>query len=79
MNTETIKAQLYELRMKVAAAELDDLLSSQKKTVPLDWLSNLLSREIDARRESSVQSRIRRAEFPEVTSLEAFNWDFNPD
>jgi DNA replication protein DnaC len=26
-----------------------------------------------------VQSRIRRAEFPETTSLESFDWDFNPD
>ena len=26
-----------------------------------------------------MQSRIRRAEFPEVTSLESFDWDFNPD
>ena len=26
-----------------------------------------------------MQSRIKRAEFPEVTSLESFDWDFNPD
>lgn len=79
MNTETIRAQLKELRLKTAASELDDVLSSQRKTVPLDWLQSLLSREIDARRASSVEARIRRAEFPEVTSLESFNWDFNPD
>lgn len=79
MNTETIKAQLQELRMKTAAREVDDVLAKEKKTVALEWLSTLLSREIDARRESAVQSRIRRAEFPEVTSLESFNWDFNPD
>jgi len=78
MNTETIKAQLKELRLKVAASEVEDVLSRQKKTVPLDWLSTLLSREIDARRESAVQYRIRRAEFPEVTTLESFDWDFNP-
>ena len=78
MNSENIKAQLRELRLKTAAGELEDVLAHQKKTVPLDWLATLLSREIDARRESAVQSRIRRAEFPEVTSLEAFDWDFNP-
>jgi DNA replication protein DnaC len=65
--------------MKTAAVELDDVLSSQRKTVALDWLQSLLAREIDARRESAVQSRIRRAEFPEVTTLESFNWEFNPD
>lgn len=78
MNTETIKSQLRELRMKNAAAELEEVLAAQKKTVALDWLAALLSRELDARRERSVQSRIIRAEFPEVTSLEAFDWDFNP-
>jgi len=79
MNTESIKSQLRELRMKTAAIELEEVLASQKKTVSLDWLSALLSREIDARRERAVQSRIRRAEFPEVTTLESFDWDFNPD
>jgi len=79
MNTETIKAQFQELKMKTAAREVDDVLVKEKKTVALEWLSILLAREIDARRESAVQSRIRRAEFPEVTSLESFNWDFNSD
>jgi DNA replication protein DnaC len=79
MNTETIKHQLRELRLKVAATELDEILRAQKKTISFDWLSTLLSAEIDARRASAVESRLRRAEFPEVTTLEAFNWEFNPD
>jgi DNA replication protein DnaC len=79
MNTESIKSQLHELRMKTAATELEHVLAGQQKTVSLDWLSMLLSREIDARRERAVQSRIRRAEFPEVTTLESFDWEFNPD
>ncbi len=79
MNTETVKAQLRELRMHTAASELEDVLSTEKKSVSLDWLSKLFSHEIDARRERAVASRIKRAEFPEVTTLEAFDWDFNPD
>jgi len=43
MNIETVKTQLKELRMKIAASELDEVLRSQKKTVALDWLSLLLS------------------------------------
>jgi len=70
MNTETIRQQLQELRLKTAAAELEATLASQKKTVSLEWLSILLSHEIDARREHAVQCRIHRAEFPEITSLE---------
>jgi hypothetical protein len=79
MNIETVKQQLRELKLKVAAAELDETLQAHKKNVSLDWLSSLLSAEIDARRASAVESRIRRAEFPEITTLEAFNWEFNPD
>jgi DNA replication protein DnaC len=79
MNTETIRQQLQELRLKTAASELEATLASQKKTVPLEWLSILLSHEIDARREHAIRCRIHRAEFPEVTSLETFDWDSNPD
>lgn len=79
MNSETVKKQLQELRLRVAARELDEVLAAERRTVSLDWIAGLLSREIDARREHAVASRIRRAEFPEVTSLEAFDWEFNPD
>lgn len=79
MNTETLKAQLRELRMQTAASQLESVLASQKKGVTLDWISTLLSNEIDARRERAILSRIKRADFPEVTSLESFNWEFNPD
>ena len=79
MNTETIRAQLRELRMNTAANDLEEVLAAQKKTATLDWLSTLFSREIDARRERAVTSRIKRAQFPEVTSLESFDWQFNPD
>ena len=55
------------------------ILSEQKRTVHLEWLSQLLTSEIDARRERSLSMRIKRAEFPEITSIETFDWSFNPD
>jgi DNA replication protein DnaC len=58
---------------------LPEIISSQKKTVYFAWLSQLLEREIDARKEKALAARIKRAQFPEVTTLEAFDWDFNPD
>jgi DNA replication protein DnaC len=79
MNSETIKAQMRELRLKTAASLLEDTIASQRKTVTLDWLGTLLAHELDARKQEAIQSRIRRAEFPEVTALENFDWDFNPD
>lgn len=79
MNIETLKAQLQELRMKTAVSNLEAVLAAQRKAVALDWLETLLAREIDARREQAIRSRVKRAEFPEITSLEAFDWEFNPD
>jgi DNA replication protein DnaC len=79
MNIETLKSQLSELRMRTAAAELEAVLTAHKKAVPLGWLETLLARELDARKERAVMHRVKRAEFPEVTTLEAFDWDFNPD
>lgn len=50
-----------------------------KRTVHFDWVSTLLEREVDARKERSLQWRIKRAQFPRVASIEQFDWDFNPD
>jgi DNA replication protein DnaC len=79
MNIEIIRSQLRELRLPSAAAELEGVLSEQKKAVSLGWVSELLQREIDTRRENSLQARIKAARFPEVTTLEGFDFTFNPD
>jgi DNA replication protein DnaC len=79
MNIETIQAQLKGLRLPVAAAEIETVLAKQNKAVSLGWVSELLQHEQDARRENSLNARIRAARFPEVTSLEAFDFSFNPD
>ena len=79
MLKETVKSQLTELKLSTAAGELEPVLASYKKAANLDWVSDLLLREIDARREKRLQMRIRRASFPVLTSLEGFDWEFNPD
>jgi len=79
MNIEAIKTQLRQLRLSTAAAEPHEVLTAYKKNVNIDWVSALLTRELDARREKSVALRIKRAQCPEVTSMESFEWDFNPD
>lgn len=60
MELETIRMQLSQLRLPTAAKELQDVLSKQKKAVTLGWVSALLEREIDARRESSLKARLSR-------------------
>lgn len=79
MNPETIKSRLTELRLNAAAKELEEVLANQKKAVSLDWITELLEREIDARRQKGLERRIQSAKFPEITSLENFDFGFNPD
>lgn len=78
MNIEVIQTQLRRLKMKTAAQEIHDVLGRHKRAVSLDWLGELLERELDAKKERGIQMRIKRAAFPEVCTLESFDWKFNP-
>jgi DNA replication protein DnaC len=78
MNVEVVREQMKRLKLKTASEELDDLLSKKKKAVDLGWVSEILQIEIDARKQSTINRRIKKANFPELASLEQFNWDFNP-
>jgi DNA replication protein DnaC len=78
MNVEAIKTQLKQLRLPTAAKQIEEVLNHHKKAVSLTWLSELLEQELDARKESSLQTRIKQAGFPELTALESFDWSFNP-
>lgn len=79
MSLETTRQLLINLKLYTSAREIDEVLAAQKRSVPLDWLEDLLSREWDARRERATEKRIKAAEFPEITTLEGFDWSFNPD
>ena len=59
---------------------LDLLLTKTEKEnlSHLDFLDQLIGEQANARRERSVQRRIREAHFAENKSLEGFNWKFNP-
>lgn len=78
MHVATMQTQLRALKLSTAARELEEVLARHKGAAQLSWVSELLEREIDARRERAIQKRIARAEFPEVTTLESFDWKFNP-
>ena len=78
MNVEVVKNQLKSLRLSTASKELDDILVSHKKAVSLTWLSDLLERELTARKQNSLNLRIKQAGFPEIATLENFDWNFNP-
>jgi len=78
-NVESVRQQLTKLRLHAAAAEMDAVLSEEKKAVSLAWVGRLFDRELDHRREKGISSRIKYAGFPELTTLESFDWSFNPD
>ncbi len=78
MNPETMKQQLQHLRLSHASKSLDDILARNKKAVSLGWVSELLQSELDARREAACRARIKAAMFPEITTLESFDFSFNP-
>lgn len=78
MNHQLLEQQLKKLRLTTASSELGAVLSKHKAAASLPWVIELFEREIDSRAERQLQSRIKTAKFPEVTSLENFDWKFNP-
>ena len=75
---ETVKEQLKTLRLATARLEIEDVLARHKKAASLPWVTELLNREIDARKESSLRARLKTARFPVATTLESFDFAFNP-
>jgi DNA replication protein DnaC len=79
MSVTTLQEQLRALRLSTAARELPVLLADSKKNAQTDWVVQLLERELDARRERALERRITFARFPELATLEAFDWEFDPE
>lgn len=77
MSVEIVQSQLRRLMLSTAAREIEAVLAKHKKSASLGWVSELLEREIDSRKANGIQKRISRAAFPEVTTLEEFDWEFN--
>jgi DNA replication protein DnaC len=79
MSVKSVETLLKELRLVTAASELAVVLKESKENVSMGWITNLLQREVDARRERCLQAKIVRSRMPELKSLEEFNWEFNPE
>jgi DNA replication protein DnaC len=77
MNAEIVKTQLKSLKLSSAARELDEILARHRTAASLDWFSELLEHELDARKERAIERRIESAGFPEIKTLEGFDWSFN--
>ncbi len=77
MNIETVKIQLKSLHLSAAAREVEEVLASHGAAADLGWVAELLERELDARRERAIMRRIENAQFPEIKTIEGFDWGFN--
>src|ERR1041384_103395 len=68
------------LRIPITASDLDAVLDRADKDSlsHLKFLDLLLGQQAAARRDRSVERRIREAQFAERQTLENFDWKFNP-
>lgn len=78
MTIDVVREQFKKLKLFQAAKEIDDILKKYKKAVDLGVVAKILEVELDNRVERSIQRRILNAQFPEVRTIEQFNWEFNP-
>lgn len=67
------------LRVPLAPEALDAaLLRAEQEALPhLSFLDLVLGEQADKRRERSIERRIREAQFAEIKTIEAFDWNFN--
>lgn len=77
MIMDVIREQLKKLNLRAAAEGFEDIVGKKKGSSDIKWLSEVLEIELDARKDNAIERRIKKASFPERTSLEQFNWDFN--
>lgn len=78
MGVTAVEGLMRELKLTVAADEMSDVLSASKENVSLNWITELLQREVDARAERKLERMLRRSRIPELKSIEQFDWNFNP-
>ena len=76
---ERILADFALLKVPLTAEELDALLAQAEREglAHLEFVYRLIAEQARQRRERSIAARIREARFPELTTLDNFQWDFN--
>ncbi|PHJ39782.1 IstB ATP binding domain-containing protein [Desulforamulus profundi] len=76
--TQEVKALLGELRLKSAKEHLDDLLTTAIKedTSCLEFLHQVLEKEVAARNTNSRAKRLKQAAFPYIKTIDEFDFGF---
>jgi DNA replication protein DnaC len=77
---ERLQTALETLGLKAVEARLENLLEQASKKEPsyADFLDELLSCEVEARRTRYLRARLQLAHFPFVKTFEQFDFGFQP-
>ncbi len=77
---ERLQTALDTLRLKAVEARLESLLEQASKKEPsyADFLEELLSCEVEARRGRYLRARLQLAHLPFVKTFEQFDFSFQP-
>lgn len=77
---EQIQGALHSLGLKAVEARLESLLEQAAKKEPsyADFLNDLLSCEVDARRSRYLRARLQLAHLPFVKNFDQFEFGFQP-
>ena len=77
---DLIVQKLLWLRLPGMAARLRDILAAAAKTnlTPAEVVSRLADEEKQSRLRSAIDRRLRDARFPEINTVDAFDFDFDP-
>ena len=75
-----IVEKLRWLRLPGMAARLREILAAAAKEnlTPTDVVSRLADEEKQSRLRSAIDRRVRDARFPEINTIDAFDFDFDP-
>jgi DNA replication protein DnaC len=85
MKWEDVLAQIQEklswLRLPGMAAALSELCAKadKKNLTPLELLDRICDEEIRSRKTRAVERRVKAARFPELNTVDGFDFDFNPE
>lgn len=76
-----VAERLRCLGLERTASEIDELLSqaARERWTHEEFLSRMLSREMESRAEKRQAMLMRLAHFPQIKTLEGFDFSFNPN
>lgn len=76
-----LREHLHFLRLSHTLAELDEVLAwaRHERPGPMALLEHVLGAEVATKRDARIERRVKNSGLPERKTLEAFDWNFQPD